>query len=313
MLVKCLCNNCSGHLEFESSEAGQRVDCPHCGMETVLYVPQAPLPQQQPIAPPPPIPLPTKAVNPNLRRCADCGKDVSIRAESCPNCGAAFVRRKKHGVFFYVFWGVISLIVTGVILTLGLLMLGGFFAGVGEAVKESKKTGASITSKSVPLTVQEKENAQAILSKLRRSKDEVTGTIWLKPSWADGYDNQIYLYIGVTQTDVPFLRLKMEYKGGEMLIIKRFVFRIDDKVETIEPSGMLKSDYVVDNHWEWFDELPEQHLDVVEKIAKGNKVLMRYDGRQSSHDRTVSAAEKQSLGQMLSVYRYLKVQGEASL
>jgi len=180
-------------------------------------------------------------------------------------------------------------------------------------VKESKKTGDSLASKSVPLTVQENANAEAILSRLRRSKDEVTGTIWLKPSWADGYDNQIYLYIGVTQTDAPFLRLKMEYKGEEMLIIKRLVFRIDDKVETIEPSGMLKSEYVVDNHWEWFDELAEQHLDVVEKIAKGNKVLMRYEGRQSNHDRTVSASEKDSLDQMLLVYRYLKDKGGTGL
>jgi len=105
----------------------------------------------------------------------------------------------------------------------------------------------------------------------------------------------------------------MEYEGEEMLIIRKFVFRIDDKVETIEPSRMLRSDYVVGKHWEWFDELAEQHLDVVEKIANGNKVLMRYDGRQSNHDRTVSASEKQSLGQMLLVYRYLKEQGGTRL
>ncbi len=105
----------------------------------------------------------------------------------------------------------------------------------------------------------------------------------------------------------------MEYKGEEILSINRFVFRIDDQVETIEPSGMLKSDYVADNHWEWFDELAEQHLDVVERIAKGNKVLMRYSGRQSNHDRTVSTSEKQSLDQMLLVYRYLKEKGATGL
>ncbi len=285
-------------------------------METILYVPQVPLPQRVQPTPPPPIPSPAQAANPNLRRCADCGREVSIRAESCPNCGATFVRKTKHGVFFYVFWGVISLIVTGVILTFGLLMVGvvgGWLAGVHEAVNDSKRAPASTAPETVPLTAGEKENAQAILSKLRRTKDEVTGTAWLKPSWAEGYDNQVYLYIGVSKVEAPFLRLKMEYKGEEMLIIKRFVFRIDDAVETIEPSGMPESDHVVDNHWEWFDELAERHLDVVEKIAKGNKVLMRYDGRQSNHDRAVSASEKQSLAQMLLVYRYLKEQGGTNL
>jgi hypothetical protein len=39
-LVKCRCNNCDGHLEFERSSAGERVGCPHCGMETLLFIPQ---------------------------------------------------------------------------------------------------------------------------------------------------------------------------------------------------------------------------------------------------------------------------------
>jgi len=38
--VKCSCNNCSEHLQFELQDAGKRIDCPHCGMETLLYVPQ---------------------------------------------------------------------------------------------------------------------------------------------------------------------------------------------------------------------------------------------------------------------------------
>ena len=58
----------------------------------------------------------------------------------------------------------------------------------------------------------------------------------------------------------------------------------------------------------WFDEPVMPYLRVVEKIAKGNKVLMRYDGSQSYEDREVSTAEKTSLGQMLLVYRYLKEQ-----
>ena len=39
MLVKCICNNCSAHLEFESAEAGRVIVCPTCGIETKLYVP----------------------------------------------------------------------------------------------------------------------------------------------------------------------------------------------------------------------------------------------------------------------------------
>ncbi len=41
MLVKCICTNCAGHLEFEEDSAGQKIKCPHCGFDTVLFLPGA--------------------------------------------------------------------------------------------------------------------------------------------------------------------------------------------------------------------------------------------------------------------------------
>ena len=38
MKAKCLCNLCSGEIEFEQSFAGQAVVCPNCEAETILYV-----------------------------------------------------------------------------------------------------------------------------------------------------------------------------------------------------------------------------------------------------------------------------------
>jgi hypothetical protein len=38
--VKCNCNQCSGHIEFDAASAGQSVTCPHCGMDTILFVPE---------------------------------------------------------------------------------------------------------------------------------------------------------------------------------------------------------------------------------------------------------------------------------
>jgi hypothetical protein len=36
----CTCNLCSKQIEFESSASGQTVACPHCGMDTILFIPQ---------------------------------------------------------------------------------------------------------------------------------------------------------------------------------------------------------------------------------------------------------------------------------
>jgi hypothetical protein len=42
--VTCRCHYCDGHIEFDASSAGEAIPCPHCGLETTLYVPQTPLP-----------------------------------------------------------------------------------------------------------------------------------------------------------------------------------------------------------------------------------------------------------------------------
>ena len=41
MIVKCTCQHCDGHIEFEAQgfQPGTRLECPHCKMETVLFIP----------------------------------------------------------------------------------------------------------------------------------------------------------------------------------------------------------------------------------------------------------------------------------
>ena len=52
-LVFCLCRHCAAVIEFDSSHAGEVVVCPHCDLETSLFVP--PISEQKensPAAPP---------------------------------------------------------------------------------------------------------------------------------------------------------------------------------------------------------------------------------------------------------------------
>jgi hypothetical protein len=246
--------------------------------------------------------------NLKLRRCADCEKEVSIHAEFCPHCGARFVKKKQRGVFFYVFWGVMSLILTCLLIVTGLLVFSGFLAGFFAAVNHQRETAGSAPPKTAPLSLQERQNAQEILSGLHRAKDQVEGTTWLEPAWAQSYNNQVYLYIGIGEDQDPFLRLKIEYMGTELLMVEKIVFRIDEMVTSFKPSGLVKSDYAAGQYREWVDEPAGPHLPLAETIAKGNNVLMRYAGTRHVHDRTVSEREKASLAQMILVYRHLKEQ-----
>jgi hypothetical protein len=38
-LIVCRCRHCDGGIEFEANQAGETVACPHCGLETLLFVP----------------------------------------------------------------------------------------------------------------------------------------------------------------------------------------------------------------------------------------------------------------------------------
>lgn len=117
---KCFCNVCSQPIEFELSRAGELVQCPHCGMDTVLYLTRTAPDEAKPKPLSTPEPQP-----PQLDTCRDCGSPVSPRAKTCPRCGAFFSKDPpRHGVFYYVFWGVVSLAITFFIL--GVV---GFFIG----------------------------------------------------------------------------------------------------------------------------------------------------------------------------------------
>jgi DNA-directed RNA polymerase subunit RPC12/RpoP len=73
-LIKCGCPHCGEKIEFPSEYVDRTCDCPHCGKKLQL----------------PPLPVKT-----SLRTCPDCGKDISVRAEACPHCGAPFIKKKN--------------------------------------------------------------------------------------------------------------------------------------------------------------------------------------------------------------------------
>jgi hypothetical protein len=46
--AKCSCQYCNGHIAFPKEMAGQSINCPHCQLETLLFIPPAAAPLKQP-------------------------------------------------------------------------------------------------------------------------------------------------------------------------------------------------------------------------------------------------------------------------
>ncbi len=162
MTAKCPCEHCGVNIEFATEEflSGSSVKCPECGKETTLYVspqakPETKVESANESQPLPTSPVPDTNSSKNLRVCADCGHQVSRHADACPHCGASF--KKRHGVFFYVFWGVVSLFATifilwilaVVFLGIGFVAVPAFMAARHEAQIQNGITN-SVTATSSP-------------------------------------------------------------------------------------------------------------------------------------------------------------------
>jgi TPR repeat protein len=91
------------------------------------------------------------SANQTLIHCPACNREISILAESCPGCGIPFgsKQRSRHGVFYYVFFGTISLIATFFLLgffgLFGTVFLGSFMSA-RESAREVAQQQASRTN-----------------------------------------------------------------------------------------------------------------------------------------------------------------------
>lgn len=85
-LVTCPCQNCNGRIQFDAvtlSKANNKIACPHCGLETILFIPPPSDAKMQAILSPL---SPSPVISP-LIRCPACNSEISPAAASCPRCG----------------------------------------------------------------------------------------------------------------------------------------------------------------------------------------------------------------------------------
>jgi hypothetical protein len=135
MIAKTNCLNCGNGIEFDPAQLGGEkflvINCPHCGKETVLTLQKDESPKVIYVQPPPQ------------------------------------PQRKSHGVFYYVFWGVVSLFATFFILGVlfwilvgvGFVAIPAFMEGrnAGIAAKQDKENGITNSVETTTVTANDLE------------------------------------------------------------------------------------------------------------------------------------------------------------
>ncbi len=91
--IRFNCTNCGAGLQADARAAGFEVECPGCG--EILTVPgrgptiDAKKPAKEEPAEPatPPVPFPVDRLQPKVKFCISCSKDVPEGDLICPHCG----------------------------------------------------------------------------------------------------------------------------------------------------------------------------------------------------------------------------------
>jgi DNA-directed RNA polymerase subunit RPC12/RpoP len=81
-LPACACNVCSQKIEFDPSRAGETIVCPHCGMDTLLFIPRSAPPDFGIVAQRAQKPAPVEVLQPEILTSVGVAKRKTERKTS---------------------------------------------------------------------------------------------------------------------------------------------------------------------------------------------------------------------------------------
>lgn len=157
---------------------------------------------------------------------------------------------------------------------------------------------------------EERTRRERAVAGLRRKRDDIRGITWYQdrtsPQYVDS-ESAIFLYIGSPDGGRPFLRLKIQYVASDWLFIESYLIKADSQTFTIAPGHFaIERDNGYGGIWEWYDTPAEaRELRIARAIAESKHAVIRYNGSQYYRDRTITAAEKKAIQNVLLAYESL--------
>ncbi len=147
--------------------------------------------------------------------------------------------------------------------------------------------------------------------KMRKSYDDIKGITWYYDKSSPRYVNSrtnFYAYIGKVENGYPWLRLKITYVADDWLFIEKYIIKADGKIYEIKENsyGEIETDNGGGKIWEWLDRIVgARELQIIEAVAHGKDVKIRFQGKKYRRDRTVTNKEKMALRNVLDAYEAL--------
>lgn len=156
------------------------------------------------------------------------------------------------------------------------------------------------------LTAQERKKILADATKgLEVKRDKIEKITFYSPPGADAPKTHITAYIGLPDSDGPYIRVRAIYLSSDWIFYKKIKVMADDVI--ILEKQFEHSDVDRDNNggvvWEVADYTAGlADILALTVISKAKSVTVRFDGDNRRYDHEVTRAEKASLKAVLDAY-----------
>jgi len=183
-------------------------------------------------------------------------------------------------------------------------------SGGSPSSEPSSTSSPEVTSEetSNPTTLVSDSEFKSALSKMRIERDEVKNLKFYYDKSSPKYRNRnaFEIYVGQAAGGDPYLRFNIQYFGSDWLFIQSYFFNVDGDIYQITPSyGEINTDNNTDV-WEWYDVNPSsENLEMIQKIIKSKKTVVRLEGRQYYKDIIITQTQKTALKNVLTVFQGL--------
>lgn len=172
-----------------------------------------------------------------------------------------------------------------------------------EIEEENKRIAAEAKAKEE----EEKARLAAATGKMRKEYDEITERTFYTDKTSAKFvnSNSFHIYFGTQEGSSPWLRLAIRYTGDDWVFMDSYTIKADDESFTVSPSyGEIQRDNGYSGVWEYYDgSVSKYEIDMIKAIISSKKTIIRHQGDQFHHDRTVTAAEKKALQNVLDAYK----------
>lgn len=228
-----------------------------------------------------------------LKKCKECGADVSDKADACPKCGAKIP--KKTSIF------------TKIIATfLGFGVLMALISGANNPNSNIKSSGPEQGASIVSETVKPTRKPGLAVASLVKKYDKIEATTWYRDKSSPSHVNAngVYLYLG-DKAESAWLRFCIQYQSDDWLFIKSATIVVDG-VKRGAIAGHWDRDHSGGRIWEWSDTAIEaDQLSFLKAMTSAKEVIIRFEGDKYRKDRTLSKQELAAMRNVLAAYKEL--------